>query len=112
MNGADSWDLLHLLRCVEISQCTSQVSLFAQNQLVTLITKFSVNFAIPKASYSTNRWSIEDASTVNYTTPIPYIGFEFCEGNNHKHVDLQSQAIYVEKNTFKKKSTYSRRWCK
>ena len=56
-------------------------------------------------------------STFKYTTPLPCIGlsesdstlytkFEFCEGKNHKHlekknsknkkhIDLQSQAMYV-----------------
>ena len=58
------------------------------------------------------------ASTVKYTTPLPCIGlsesdsktytnFELCEGKNHnfflkKHIDLQSQVIYVDKLFFKK----------
>jgi hypothetical protein len=50
------------------------------------------------------------ASTVKYTTPLPYIdssksvsklytNFEFYEGKNHthlKHIDLQCQAIYAD----------------
>ena len=49
---------------------------------------------------------------VEYTTPLPFLGlsesdskfysnFQFCEGKNSstfgKHIDLQNQAIYVEK---------------
>ena len=51
------------------------------------------------------------AGTVKYTTPLPctflsvsdsrlHPNFEFCEGKNYrhfeKHIDLQSQTIYVE----------------
>ena len=57
------------------------------------------------------------ASTVKYTTSLPYIGlseinsklynkFKFCEGINHKHlkkhIDLQSQTIHVDKKHFEK----------
>jgi len=56
-------------------------------------------------------------STVKYSIPLYciglserdskiYINFEFCERKNHKifekHIDLQSQAIYVENFYFKK----------
>ena len=62
-------------------------------------------------------------SMVKYTTSLPYIGlserilklyinFEFCEGENHKHlekhIDIQSQVIYVAKTKFQDNSTYFR----
>ena len=71
--------------------------------------------------------SIKGASMVKYTTPLSsinlnesdsklYTNFEFCEGKNHKqlqkYIDLQSQAIYVDKKNLKKSLHIFRRQCK
>ena len=89
---------------------------------MSLVDSHSYNHEVLKYNnhllYMSHFCEFLGASTVNYTSPAPcislseielklYTNFEFCEGKTYrhleKHIDLQSQAMYVDQSFFSRK---------